>query len=172
MAGSTDYRDSYDKLYDSVVWTHKIQRTYLETLEFRRRLFMIIKLAFTSISGLATLVFAFLSEETGTIVSSFCTIGSLFFGEILDKVETSENIDKFRHSSEGLWLLKNKMLKTKDEIVSGKITDEIINERIDSYYSLFNNITACLPTIPDGFVKKASTKIKERKDEEIEQPLL
>lgn len=92
MEHLTIFVDSINKIYDSIVWTHKIQRTYLEFLEKRRKLFEILKIIFTASAAISTAICAVFKNEIGTIISSFITVFSTIFTEILDKVETKKDI--------------------------------------------------------------------------------
>ena len=71
MEHLTIFVDSINKIYDSIVWTHKIQRTYLEFLEKRRKLFEILKIIFTASAAISTAICAVFKNEIGTIISSF-----------------------------------------------------------------------------------------------------
>ena len=82
----TAFKDSINQTYNSIIWTHKIQRTYLEVLEKRRKLFKILKIVFTATASLATATFAFFNNQIGTISSSIITAATVFFGDILDKI--------------------------------------------------------------------------------------
>lgn len=168
----TAFKDSINQTYNSIIWTHKIQRTYLEVLEKRRKLFKILKIVFTATASLATATFAFFNNQIGTILSSIITAATVFFGDILDKIETKENIQMFKDSSTKLFDLKNRLLVLKDKIASGTMSEEMIEFTIESINETYASSQRNLPTIPDSIVKMAEVKLKERKDEEIDFNLL
>ena len=168
----TAFIDSINQTYNSIIWTHKIQRTYLEVLEKRRKLFEIIKIVFTATASLATATFAFFNNQIGTISSSIITAATVFFGDILDKIETKDNIQMFKDSSTKLFDLKNRLLVLKDKIASGAMSEEMIEFTIESINETYASSQRNLPTIPDSIVKMAEVKLKERKDEEIDFNLL
>ena len=163
---TTIYKDSINRLYDSIVWTHKIQRTYLEILEKRRKIISIIKIALLSVSSITTSIFAIFDCFTCTIIFSFVTLLSLFVSEILDKIETKENIDKLNVSSNNLFQLRNDLMIFIDEIKSEKIDEKIIKTKLDCINVIYSNIQKDTPSIPDYCVTIAEKKIKNRKDEE------
>lgn len=162
----TIFVDSINKIYDSIIWTHKIQRTYLEFLEKRRKLFGILKIIFTASASISTAICAVFKNEIGTIVSSFITVLSAIFAEILDKVETKKDIQSFKDSSSKLCEMRNEIILLKDKVNAGIVDDLVIEERIKSLNERFSLTQRNLPTIPDKFVDLASSKLKERKDEE------
>lgn len=166
MEHLTIFVDSINKIYDSIVWTHKIQRTYLEFLEKRRKLFEILKIIFTASAAISTAICAVFKNEIGTIISSFITVFSTIFTEILDKVETKKDIQSFKDSSTKLWEMRNEIIVLKDKINAGKVDDSVIEAKIESLNERFSLTQRNLPTIPDKFVDLASFKLKERKDEE------
>lgn len=168
----TNYTDSINRLYNSVVWTHKIHRTYLETLEARRKTFEIIKIIIVSSSVVSTSLCAYYNNKIGTIVSSVLLFISTVISEILDKIETKENVKKFKNSSEKLYELKQSLILLADEIKSSSISEESVKNQIILLEYIFNSCTNDLPEIPNRIIKKTSNKIKERKDEELDFKLL
>lgn len=166
------YNDSINKFYESVVWTHKIQRTYLEILEKRRKVISIIEVVFTSIAGIATALFAIFGNNIGTIVSSVCILASVILNAILEKVETKNDIEAFRKSSSTLWLLRCDVEKVALKAKANLISDEEAGAHLEMLQSTFNNAVCGLTTVPNKYVEIASYKIKERKDEEAELKLL
>lgn len=163
----TVFVDSINKIYDSIVWTHKIQRTYLESLEKRRKVFEILKIIFTAGASIATAFCAIFKNEIGTVISSFITAFSTIFAEILDKVETKEDIQSIKDSSTQLWEMKNEIIVLKDMINAGKIDDLVLKEIINSLNERFVITQRNLPAIPNRFVDMADSKLKERRDEEV-----
>ena len=168
----TTFQNSINKLFDSVLWTHKIQRTYLEVLEKRRKTIRILKVIFTAVASLCTVVFAIINNQAGTIASSIATICTVFLADILDKIETKENIQAFKDSSTKLFEIRNEMTLLKDKIVSGKISDEIIEVKLEALNEIYASSQRDLPTVPNKMVKKATQKLKDRKDEEVDFKLL
>lgn len=169
---TTIYKDTLNKIYNSVVWTHKIQRTYLEVLEMRRKVLSIISIVFTSASSISTTLFAIFDSGLGTIISSMVIIISLVISEILDKIETKSDVEKFKLSSERLFSLKNEMMVFGDEINSNKIPDEIVKIKIEIFSAKFEDAVSNLRTVPDSVVKRADFKLKDRHDEEVDFKLL
>lgn len=166
------YNDDVNRFYDSVVWTHKIQRTYLESLEKRRKTLSIIEIVFTSASSVCAAVFALLGNNIGTIVSSIVTLISLIFASLLEKVETKKDIDSFRKSSSALWILRCRTEKLSHEIKGNLLSDEEVTRNVEMLQLAFDNAVANLPTIPNNIVDIASRKIKGRKDEEVEMTII
>ncbi len=166
------YNEAVNKLYESIVWTHKIQRTYLESLETRRKVFSILEIIFTSLSSVATAVFAIFGNSVGTIIASVFTLCSVIFASILEKVETKTDIDLFRKSSSSLWLMRCRIEQLSLEIKGGLLSDGEVHHSVEMFQSAFESITSNLPTVPNRVVNAASYKIKERKDEEVELKLL
>lgn len=170
--GKTIYQDSLNSLYNSVVWTHKIQRTYLEHLEFRRKVLAIIETFFTGASSISTLICSALNEKIGTIVSATIVMGSFILGEILKNIETRKDIDDFRNSSTKLMQIRNELKLLADDVKAQKVTDETVRFKLDYFNEKFADFSKGLKTIPNYIVKEASSKIKDRKDEETDTPLL
>lgn len=168
----TVFVDSINKIYDSVVWTHKIQRTYLESLEKRRKVFEILKIIFTASASIATAFCAIFNNEIGTIISSFITAFSAIFAEILDKIETKKDIQSIKDSSAQLWEMKNEIIVLKDKINAGTIDDSVLEEKINSLNERFVITQRNLPAIPNKFVDLATGKLKERCDEEVTYKVL
>lgn len=172
MENKTIFVGSINKLYDSIIWTHKIQRTYLEKLESRRKKLEIIKIIFTTMSSLSTAIFAILNANTGTIISALVTILSVVFSEILEKVETKADIQSFKDSSTKLKEMRNEIIFFKDKISAGLIDDEKIEMIITNLNEKFSMVQRNLPTIPNKIVDAASFKLKDRKDEEVDFKIL
>ena len=166
------YNTTINRLYDSIVWTHKIQRTYLEKLELRRKILEIIKILVTSLSSISTSLFAFVNNYSGVIISSIFVLISLVLTDVLKQIETEKNIKIFKRSSESLFEIKNSMLELSDEIKANKIDDDIIKIKLELYKSKYSLAISDLPTIPNKIVNIASKKLKERKDEEVDLKLL
>ena len=166
------YNDDVNRFYESVVWTHKIQRTYLESLEKRRKILSILEIVFTAASSVSTTVFALLGNNIGTIVSSIITLLSLVFASILEKVETKKDIDSFRKSSGSLWILKCRVERLSHEIKGNILSDEEVSRNIEMLQLSFDNATSSLPTVPNRIVDIASHKLKDRKDEEVEMKIV
>ena len=133
------YNDDVNKFYESVVWTHKIQRTYLELLEKRRKILSIIEIVFTSASSVSTAIFALLGNNIGTIVSSIITLFSLVFASILEKVETKKDIDSFKKSSSSLWVLRCRAEKLSHEIKGNILSDEEVIRAVEMHRSVSYN---------------------------------
>ena len=170
--GNTLYEKSLNHLYNSVVWTHKIQRTYLEHLEFRRKVLSIIEIIFAGASSFSTLICSVFETKLGTIISAALVMGSFVFSEILKQVETQKDINNFKESSTKLMMIRNELELIVDDIKAQKITDEIVRAKIDFISEKFANITNELRTIPNRIVDEASKKLKDRKDEEVDFKLL
>ena len=168
----TIYKDSINRLHESIVWTHKIQRSYLEKLESRYKSLLIISLSISSVSTSSTLMFAIFSITTATIIAAVFSLVSIILGLILSKVETKENIEAFRTSSSSLCELRNHIITFAAEVKAGKINDENIPTFLTQFNYLFTSFTRDLPTIPNKFVEIADRKLKERKDEEIELQII
>ena len=162
------YNQTLNRLYDSIVWTHKIQRTYLEVLESRRKIMSIIKIILISFSSISTTVFAIFSCPTFTIISSFITLISLVISNVLDKVETKENIEKLNRSSNKLFKLRNELMLLSDEIKSNIISNDLIKVKIEFYNQCYSDVLVDVPTIPNSCVAKAGKKLKTRNDEELD----
>ena len=166
------YNEAVDKINNSIVWTHKIQRTYLEHLEFMRKIFLLLEIIFTSLASTATALFAIFDIKTGTLISSVITLFSVIFASILERLETKTTIDLFRRSSSGLWILK---CKVEDLILSIKgdvLSDNEVAREVELLQCTFDNMTSMLPTIPNKFVDRATYKLKVRKDEEVDNKSL
>lgn len=172
MENKTIFVNSINKLFDSIIWTHKIQRTYLEKLEARRKGLEILKIIFTTISSLSTAIFAILNVNIGTIISALVTILSVVFSEILEKVETKADIQSFKDSSTKLNEMRNEIIILRDKISAGQINDEKIEMIINNLNEKFSMTQRNLPTIPNKIVNLASSKLKERKDEEVDFKIL
>ena len=166
------YNDSINKLNESIVWTHKIQKTYLEALERRRTIISIIEITFTSLAATTATLLTIFDIKIGTIVACVVTLLSVIFASILEKVETKSNIDAFKKSSSNLWTLRCKVEELAQKAKGNVVDDEEAASEIDLLQLTFDNITSNLPTVPDKYVRKASLKIKNRKDEEVELKLL
>lgn len=166
------YKNSINQLYNSVIWTHKIQRSYLEKLEIKRKTFEIVKIIIVSLSVLSTSLFAIYSNQVGTIVSAVFVFISTVVSEILDKIETKENIKLFKQSSEKLYELKLSLILLSDEIKNYSITEEAIKNKLEFYQYIFNTCVSGLPEVPNKTIKKATKKLKDRKDEELDFTLL
>ncbi len=170
--GSTIYKDTINKLYDSIIWTHKIQCTYLEKLDKRRKMFSILKIVFTSTSTLSTTVFALLGQNLGTMISAILVAVSLIISEVLDKVETAENIRQLKDSSLKLMNLRNNLILLSEEIKNQKLDDGMIKEKINFYGDIYNETLKNNLIIPNSVVNEATKKLKDRKDEEVNFKLL
>ncbi len=168
----TIYHDSINKLYNSIVWTHKVQRTYLEILEARYKNIEILKIIFTTISSLSTTIFAIFNVNIGTIVSALVTILSVIFSEMLERTNTKKDIQCFKDSSSILNEMRNELEILKDEILAKQVNDDQIEVIIKNFNEKFSLTQRDLPTIPNKIVGMASYKLKERKDEEVEFKLI
>ena len=164
----TIFQNSINKLFDSIVWTHKIQRTYLEVLEERRKTIKILKILFTAIASICTAAFAIFNNQVGTISSSLATICTIFLGDILDKIETKENIQAFKDSSTKLFEIRNQLIILRDRIKEGKMPNDVIAIELGKLNTIYAFSQRDLPTVPDKIVEKASKKLKDRKDEEVD----
>lgn len=169
---NTIYKDSINQLFESVIWTHKIQRTYLEVLSLRRKILAIVKLCISSFTSISTVVSSFFDNKTLTMIFAIATVVSVILNEILDKVETKENIIKFENSSQKLWEIKEKMLKFADEIRGSSLSEKEISLKLEHFQELFSMANSGLKTVPNYIVNKAAKKIKVRKDEEVEMKLI
>lgn len=161
------YNEAVNKLYESIVWTHKIQRTYLETLESRRKVLAIFEIIFSSISGITTMLFAIFGNNIGTILSAIAILLSVLLSSILEKVETKHDINDFRKSSSSLWLLRCNIEKIALKIKGNLLTDEEISFSLDLLQHSFDSLVSTLPVIPNKFVEISGKKLKERNDEEV-----
>lgn len=131
MSDKSIYKDSINRLYSSIVWTHKIQRTYLERLELRRKILSIIEIIATGCSSVATMTFSALNQNLGTIISSAFVLLSLVLGEILKQIETTKDINDFKASSSKLFDMRNRVMLMVDDINAEKISEESIRVKLD-----------------------------------------
>lgn len=169
MDNSTIYKKSIDRIYNSVVRTHKIQKTYLEQLEFRFNTIQIIKIVATALTAIPTAILGILNYPVATAILAIFTLLSAILGEILDKLEISKNIRKFRDSSNNLWLLRNEIEVFCDEVNGGIVNNqESIKNKLEYFNKVFASYCKDLPTIPDRIVNAASKKLKDREDEKID----
>ena len=166
------YNDAVNRINESIVWTHKIQRTHLEILEERRKVISIFEIFFTTAAGIATTMFAIFNNNLGTIMSSVCILFSVILSSVLEKVETKNDIDAFRKSSSSLWLLRCKVEELALRIKGNDISDEEVAKTIEFLQVSFDSAVYGLPTIPNKSLELASKKLKDRKDEEVEIKLL
>lgn len=172
MSDNLIYKDSINKLYSSIVWTHKIQRTYLEHLELRRKIISIIEIIATGCSSVATMTCSALNQNLGTMISSTFVLLSLILSEILKQIETAKDISDFKTSSSKLFDMRNRMQLMSDDIIAGKLSDETIRVKMEYLNEEYVSIQKDLKTIPNYIVEIAERKLKERHDEEVDNELL
>lgn len=168
----TIYKDAYNSLFDSVTWTHKIQRTHLDEFEKYRKVVLVVKIIFTGLSSALTVLFASLNMFLGTIITATVSMVAFILSEVLEKLFPSETIFSLKDTSSTLFSLRNSIELYSSRIKAGVVSDEEIFQKIEEFKNLYETVQKNAITTPNRIVNIAGKKLKERKDEEENYKLL
>lgn len=160
------YKEQFKKLASGIIWTHKIQRCYLEHLTKTNKCIKIAKYLFAAASSIATIITAVFDNKTATIILGLITVGALFLNLLLDNLVSDKDIKDFSSYSESLCRLRDKVLLSQEELEKGVISEEVAKEYFYMYDEQFHEINSKLPIVSDKYVDQAKKKLIDRKDED------
>ncbi len=164
-------KDTIIKLYEEnlndIIWTHKIHATLLDELNKNYKIYTIIKESIIGLSGFVSIVFLYYEKYTGAIITNAISTLSIILENIFKFNNYEQKIKNTQSNVNDLWYMKKELTNFKEylknDIVSWKDAKNKLEENLIQRKVIYSK----LEPVSEKVINKASSKLHDRKDEEV-----
>lgn len=157
----------YDDSINDVIWTYKIQATLLDDITQKNKVFKTIKESVVGLSGFASAICIYFDEITGALIVNAISSITIILDSVFKFCNYEEKVKNTNSNVNELWYMKKQLNLYKQYLKNDIISWEDAKIKLEEALNLRKEIYAKLEQASDKIVKKASSKLLERKDEEI-----
>lgn len=157
----------YEENLNDIIWTHKIHATLLDELNKNHKIYMIIKESILGLSGFVSIVFLYYEKYTGAIITNAISTLSIILENIFKFNNYEQKIKNTQSNVNDLWYMKKELTHLKKYLKNDIIDWQEAKNKLDDNLKLRKEIYSKLEAIPEKILNKASSKLLDRKDEQI-----
>ena len=161
----------YEESLNDVIWTHKIQATLLDSYTKMNKIFKTVKEIIVGLSGFISVIGIYYNLIIIAIISSALSCVAVIVDGIFRIGSYEEKIKVTNQNVNELWLMKKQLSHNKEYLKSDIITWSEAKLKLEQATEQRKEIYSKLETAPNRIIKKAKSKLLERKDEEINKEL-
>lgn len=161
----------YEESLNDVIWTHKIQATLLDSYTKMNKIFKTVKEIIVGLSGFISVIGIYYNLIIIAIISSALSCVAVIVDGIFRIGSYEEKINITNQNVNELWLMKKQLSHNKEYLKSDIITWSEAKIKLEQATEQRKEIYSKLETAPNRIIKKAKSKLIERKDEEINKEL-
>lgn len=161
----------YEESLNDVIWTHKIQATLLDSYTKTNKIFKTVKEIIVGLSGFISVIGIYYNLIIIAIISSALSCVAVIVDGIFRIGSYEEKIKITNQNVNELWLMKKQLSHNKEYLKSDIITWSEAKIKLEQATEQRKEIYSKLETAPNRIIKKAKSKLLERKDEEINKEL-
>lgn len=171
MAKKGKEKDAILKLYDEslndTIWTHKIQATLLDDFIKSNKKYKTGKEIIIGLSGFAAAICIYFDEITGALIVNALSSLTVILDGIFKFSNYEEKIKNTNSNVIELWYIKKELTYFKDYLKNDMTTWKEAKEKLEEALKQRKEIYSKLEQAPNKIVEIATSKLLERKDEEI-----
>ncbi len=157
----------YKESINDIIWTHKIQATVLDKLRLKNKVYKIIKELLVGIASFISVIFLYCEVYIGALITSAITTISVIVDNVFNFSNYENRIRISNDNVNDLWYMK-KLLTMKLEYLKNDIIDwEEAKKYLETNLEYRKTIYSKLESPSKKEMKQAEYKLKNRKDEEI-----
>lgn len=157
----------YNESLNDIIWTHKIQATLLEYFIKSNKKYKTIKEVIIGLSGFISAICIYFDEITGALIVNALSSLTVILDGIFKFSNYDEKIKTTNVNVNELWYMKKDLTYFKDYLKNDMITWKEAKEKLEEALKQRKEIYSKLEPAPKKVIEEATSKLLDRKDEEI-----